>query len=98
MKIRFEKLKYQEEAVDAVMDVLTGIETQESLFDLDIASYQQTIDQIDYAFTGEANRISQDEWFKKIAIPNIEKIPVSYTHLTLPTIQRSCRSRWSPYH
>ena len=26
------------------------------------------------------------------------KSPVSYTHLTLPTIQRSCRSRWSPYH
>ena len=24
--------------------------------------------------------------------------PVSYTHLTLPTIQLSCRSRWSPYH
>ena len=24
--------------------------------------------------------------------------PVSYTHLTLPTTQRSCRSRWSPYH
>ena len=23
---------------------------------------------------------------------------VSYTHLTLPTILRSCRSRWSPYH
>ena len=25
-------------------------------------------------------------------------LPVSYTHLTLPTILRSCRSRWSPYH
>ena len=25
-------------------------------------------------------------------------IAVSYTHLTLPTILRSCRSRWSPYH
>ena len=25
-------------------------------------------------------------------------LPVSYTHLTLPTTQRSCRSRWSPYH
>ena len=25
-------------------------------------------------------------------------ITVSYTHLTLPTIQLSCRSRWSPYH
>ena len=24
--------------------------------------------------------------------------PVSYTHLTLPTIDISCRSRWSPYH
>ena len=27
-----------------------------------------------------------------------KQIPVSYTHLTLPTILRSCRSRWSPYH
>ena len=25
-------------------------------------------------------------------------IPVSYTHLTLPTTHNSCRSRWSPYH
>ena len=28
--------------------------------------------------------------------PHIE--PVSYTHLTLPTIALLCRSRWSPYH
>ena len=27
-----------------------------------------------------------------------ELAPVSYTHLTLPTIRRRCRSRWSPYH
>ena len=25
-------------------------------------------------------------------------IPVSYTHLTLPTNNPWCRSRWSPYH
>ena len=25
-------------------------------------------------------------------------LPVSYTHLTLPTKGRTCRSRWSPYH
>ena len=25
-------------------------------------------------------------------------IPVSYTHLTLPTTRLVCRSRWSPYH
>ena len=24
--------------------------------------------------------------------------PVSYTHLTLPTMTAVCRSRWSPYH
>ena len=24
--------------------------------------------------------------------------PVSYTHLTLPTICFKCRSRWGPYH
>ena len=27
-----------------------------------------------------------------------EIIPVSYTHLTLPTTRQRCRSRWSPYH
>ena len=25
-------------------------------------------------------------------------VPVSYTHLTLPTTPVACRSRWSPYH
>ena len=25
-------------------------------------------------------------------------VPVSYTHLTLPTTVGPCRSRWSPYH
>ena len=29
---------------------------------------------------------------------NPEFIPVSYTHLTLPTKLEWCRSRWSPYH
>ena len=28
----------------------------------------------------------------------LKYVSVSYTHLTLPTILRSCRSRWSPYH
>ena len=28
----------------------------------------------------------------------IANIPVSYTHLTLPTSLAECRSRWSPYH
>ena len=30
---------------------------------------------------------------------NLDKIvAVSYTHLTLPTKNSPCRSRWSPYH
>ena len=28
----------------------------------------------------------------------VASIPVSYTHLTLPTMLAQCRSRWSPYH
>ena len=28
----------------------------------------------------------------------LEALPVSYTHLTLPTTLHECRSRWSPYH
>ena len=32
------------------------------------------------------------------AIVRFEPRPVSYTHLTLPTIISVCRSRWSPYH
>ena len=32
------------------------------------------------------------------ASQKLQQIPVSYTHLTLPTTCNLCRSRWSPYH
>ena len=32
-----------------------------------------------------------------VLLENLSFIPVSYTHLTLPTSDL-CRSRWSPYH
>ena len=36
---------------------------------------------------------------KKLSeIPTGKKKSVSYTHLTLPTTEPVCRSRWSPYH
>ena len=35
---------------------------------------------------------------RTVAVINGGAEAVSYTHLTLPTILRSCRSRWSPYH
>ena len=31
-------------------------------------------------------------------VDEIARMPVSYTHLTLPTKEDECRSRWSPYH
>ena len=40
-------------------------------------------------------------WPHLTVIENLIEAPkkaVSYTHLTLPTILRRCRSRWSPYH
>ena len=33
---------------------------------------------------------------KDSRVPRV--VPVSYTHLTLPTTRLVCRSRWSPYH
>ena len=35
---------------------------------------------------------------KKKSAPPDAQTPVSYTHLTLPTMLAQCRSRWSPYH
>ena len=31
-------------------------------------------------------------------LPYLLGYPVSYTHLTLPTMRLRCRSRWSPDH
>ena len=33
-----------------------------------------------------------------VVVPSGRPTAVSYTHLTLPTTSRRCRSRWSPYH
>mgnify|MGYP001817488999 FL=1 len=37
------------------------------------------------------------KWFGRLPREGCE-VPVSYTHLTLPTMRLRCRSRWSPYH
>ena len=34
----------------------------------------------------------------QLLLMNNALVPVSYTHLTLPTMIIRCRSRWSPYH
>ena len=45
----------------------------------------------------ELVRITVDTPAAAAAVPAIRE-PVSYTHLTLPTKEDECRSRWSPYH
>ena len=42
------------------------------------------------------NSISKNQLSEKANLQRTQ--PVSYTHLTLPTIATPCRSRWSPYH
>ena len=44
-----------------------------------------------------------EDWHELLSRPKMADCafvctPVSYTHLTLPTIIRECRSRWSPSH
>ena len=36
--------------------------------------------------------------FHVTGLDSESSVPVSYTHLTLPTTCNLCRSRWSPYH
>ena len=63
---------------------------------LSAEQYQEWMRQV----FGECRRVSQGlVWINhKTKFKNKIGIPVSYTHLTLPTTLHECRSRWSPYH
>ena len=49
-------------------------------------------------FSVIAAAIPQKKEPLKIGVMSDTHYSVSYTHLTLPTTCRGCRSRWSPYH
>ena len=73
------------------------------LVDSSALDAQQTLQLVlDYVRQNLAQRAEQAEADNarvramRAALSNYE--PVSYTHLTLPTIAAECRSRWSPYH
>ena len=55
-------------------------------------NYELSSQDAAYAAAGSQTSPLQHLWSMSV------QGPVSYTHLTLPTILRSCRSRWSPYH
>ena len=72
----------------------------------DLESHQIRISELAYG-TDKAKKLFRDMMqqaqiqfgFEADNIPlMIEAIPVSYTHLTLPTTAIVCISRWSPYH
>ena len=50
--------------------------------------------------TQEDIKAKYEDGILRLSVPKKEAkaVAVSYTHLTLPTIIRECRSRWSPYH
>ena len=68
--------------------------------DLDSKESCCTIGTVDFDVSTKA--IGKLESYHKYEDENIEIYvnpnTVSYTHLTLPTTSRRCRSRWSPYH
>ena len=64
----------------------------ENLYVGDASSLNIMFDLISWSYAF-GNNDSQRPWSAEETVKS-----VSYTHLTLPTILRSCRSRWSPYH
>ena len=62
----------------------------------------QVAENVRLARSLECTNPDLDEDFVEFYKETCEKIssllPVSYTHLTLPTMASVCRSRWSPYH
>ena len=70
-------------------------------FDYIPASYSKEVSDFDFKiFNQKLNELTYENVV--ISIPlfmeYINNYSVSYTHLTLPTTARRCRSRWSPYH
>ena len=55
-------------------------------------NFAEGVQPVSYALT------EKDFGEKTVYIVELSSEAVSYTHLTLPTTARRCRSRWSPYH
>ena len=75
--------------------------------DLWVEKYRpKTVDE--YVFRDDNQQKQIEGWISDGALPHLlfsgapgtgkTTLAVSYTHLTLPTIWRVCRSRWSQYH
>ena len=60
-------------------------------YELEVRSYKD----INFNYNEGSHTIRVFKDGKKI---NLTYLAVSYTHLTLPTKNSPCRSRWSPYH
>ena len=79
---------------------------QKGLSDLNVEENDINIDVLEEGSKGFLGFMKKEAKVKLTIInPELKQLDsiediqtVSYTHLTLPTILRSCRSRWSPYH
>ena len=60
-----------------------------------VSGQGQEATQIGMAYAMQKGDISSP-YYRDLAF--VTYMAVSYTHLTLPTTSRRCRSRWSPYH
>ena len=64
-----------------------------------IGTFNHSFGMETYTFEGTIRKAPDfDAWIERYFGSQYRYGAVSYTHLTLPTTKRWCRSRWSPYH
>ena len=78
--------KLEELAATLTEEQLLAMPEEDYMNDLQLAFFKHRLKALEKEILDNANQTTD----------NLRA--VSYTHLTLPTILRSCRSRWSPYH
>ena len=82
-------VKYANNMVDLYA---TSYNIRDQLIQRDLAYYREADQTPEQLKAKAANRAGDAKKIQNITVP------VSYTHLTLPTTLHECRSRWSPYH
>ena len=96
-----ERLLYLRELEDRRAAILASIEEQGKLTDtlraaIEAAETKQVLEDLYLPY--KPKRRTRAQIARECGLEPLAQAPVSYTHLTLPTKEDECRSRWSPYH
>ena len=92
-RARLAKAKQHRERLGDAQHLPAEVVRHEELSDLG-AALEVVSSKVDSVFPASKRETQHD----RSPEGRLARIPVSYTHLTLPTTCRVCRSRWAPYH